>query len=113
MAKMLDRLDSLAGRLKAACDNLGNSGPSAAANASQSLNRPDQNLVEISRDVAALAQKLQSGVAELTPPGRRSKRKALGQSVKILWRKGSIDEIQQKLEKHEKVMHTLLLTDLR
>ena len=112
MAKMLGRLDSLASQLRTACDDLNDCGPNAAANMLQALDPSDQKLMEISRDVAGIAHHLQSEVTKLTT-GPLSMRRSLSKAIKSMWRKGYIDEIQQKMEKSEKLMHTILLIDLR
>lgn len=106
---MLCRLESMAAQLQAACTDLGQ--PTTSLSPSRA--HQDQKLLDLSRNVFQTAQTLQSEITKLSVQGPPSRRKALRKTVKIMWRKGIIDDIQRKPEHYQAVLNTVILKELR
>lgn len=70
-------------------------------------------LLELSSKCSDTAQKLIAELQEMKVNERNRKRKVVGKAIKILLRKGAIDDIQKRLEKYQQVLDSSVLADLR
>ena len=101
----------MAEQLRTTCANLKQH--DSSGNLATSLNLDDRRLLDLSSRVLQTAQELQDEVAKFSIRGQHSKQKALGKALKMLWRKGSISEIQARLEHYQRCLDTEILTNLR
>jgi hypothetical protein len=79
--------------------------------APQPLTKEDQELKDLSVKCSKLAVELQDELCKVSSHKRR--REAVGQAVKILIHKGTIEELQRRLSECQDVLNTRLLARLR
>ena len=80
----------------------------------------DQSLLADENDLLGLADKCSDAAKALIKIVRalkldrsHSKRQALRKSFKALWKRGDIDEIQERLDRYQRVLDTRILIHLR
>ena len=87
------------------------------SNVSQSAGSPmtadNKSLIELSRQCSATADQLVEKLHLLKIQGPRKRRQVILMTVKLLWEKGEIAEIQKRLDGYRKSLDTQILVSLR
>lgn len=102
----------MAAQLQSICADLKQNIMENSTNA-QTLRDNDQRLLDLSQKGCDIAQELISEISEISMQGQSSRRKALGKTFQAIWKKRSIDDIQKRLEKYQRLLDTQMLTNLR
>ena len=84
-----------------------------ADQSARSLITLDQSLLDVAGEISKTADKLLEKLESLKIEGPRKRRQAISKTVKSLWERGEIQEIQQRLDGYLKVLNTQILVDLR
>lgn len=71
------------------------------------------DLLDLGSKCSQTAQKLIAEVRTFNVNGPHRKRQAVGKTIKAIWRKIAMDEIQKRLEDHQKLLDSSILVDLR
>ena len=73
----------------------------------------DQSLLDLAEECSATAHQLMEKLHSLKMEGPRKKRQALLKTVKLLWERGEIQDIQKRLEGYRNALDTKILIYLR
>lgn len=73
----------------------------------------DQELLELAGQCSETATELINELQKLSIQGRQRKRDAFRMAVKVVWRKGAIENIQKSLECYRRTLDTRILISLR
>lgn len=87
--------------------------PDATQRAESPIAANDQSLIELSRQCSATADQLVEKLHSLRIQGPHERPKAIFKTVKSLWEKGEIEEIQKRLDRYQTALDTQILVSLR
>ena len=76
-------------------------------------NLDDQSLLNLAEECSATAHQLMRRIHSLKMEGPRNKRQAVFKTIKLLWEKGEIQDIQKRLEGYRNALDTKILIYLR
>lgn len=77
------------------------------------LSDDDRDILELARECSGTADELVAELHKLQVQDPIRKRDAVKKTFKILWKKSTIDGIQNRLEKYQKTLDTRILINLR
>ena len=80
---------------------------------SGALTREERDLVELARKCEDCTKILQKELDKLQTRPRASTRKAVRLAARAIWKKGTIDKINQQLQAYQSTLETSLLSRLR
>ena len=73
----------------------------------------DQSLIELSNQCSATAEQLVEKLHLLKIQGPHKRRQAISKTIKLLWEKGEIEEIEKRLGGYRTALNTQILVSLR
>ena len=107
-----NNLDYTTGHLAGLTNSLQQSLQSSSIG-SRALTREEKDLVELARKCEECANKLQRELDKLQTQPRASTLKAARLAARAIWKKRTIDKINQQLEAYQSTLETSLLSRLR
>ena len=87
--------------------------PSGSQNIGNPITVNDQSLIELSEKCSSTADELVGRLHMLRIQGPHRRRQAISKTVKLLWEKGEIEEIQKRLDGYRTALDTQILISLR
>lgn len=70
-------------------------------------------LLDLGSKCSDTTQALMTELQKLKVNDRHKKRQVFGKTIKTLWKKGAIDEIEKRLDRYREILDTRVLLDLR
>ena len=71
------------------------------------------DLLDLGSKCSQTAQELIAEVRELSVNGPHRKRQIVGKTIKAIWKRSAIEDIQKRLENYRKLLDSRILVDLR
>ena len=105
-------LDHTTGHLASLTDSLQRSLQSSGTR-SRALTREEKDLVELARKCEDCAKRLQKELDKLQTQPRASTLKAARLAARAIWKKSTIDKINQQVQAYRSTLETSLLSSLR
>ena len=77
------------------------------------LHRDDQDLQKLAQQCSETAKELITQLQKLKIQGQPRKRDVLRRTVKVVWKKSAIEDIERRLEHYRRTLDTRILINLR
>lgn len=77
------------------------------------LHRDDQDLQNLAQQCSETAKELIAQLQKLKVQGQPRKRDVLRKTVKVVWKKSAIEDIERRLEHYRRTLDTRILINLR